>query len=234
MKIHTSSPTGCRRPLAAFSLVEVMVAATVLAIGLGSVVAINSNVIGLLRRSTSASYASQLMQERMEQFRRAAWTEITSNYPPDDDDHGSVGYDEDSEDGGSLVDDDYPTEFPYDEADLDSLTAGLVSLMGVPTASAAQLRGVKETVRVETYNSSSSAWTGFDWNGDPLTLQPFTYGGRPIVVTRQNGTVTQVTHNAMCVYATTVRLTLTVEWAGTDGVQRTKETVTLFTVEGDK
>ncbi len=106
--------------------------------------------------------------------------------------------------------------------------------MAVPTASAAQLPNVVETVKVETYNGSDTTWTGFDWNGDPLVLAPFTAGGRAIEVKRENGLVTQVKHNALIVLATTARLTFTVSWKGTDGVTRTKESVTLFTVEGDK
>ncbi len=66
-----------------------------MAIGLGSMVAVNSHAINTLRRGSVASFGSQLIQERMEQFRRAAWTEITSNYPPDDEDPTSIGYDAD-------------------------------------------------------------------------------------------------------------------------------------------
>jgi type II secretory pathway pseudopilin PulG len=219
-----------RRAAAAFSLAEVMVAAGVLAIGLGSIVAVNSNVMGLLRRGATASFASQLMQERMEQFRRASWTEITSNYPVEELEPNE-GCDED---GCPLVDDDYPDSFPFADAEPASLLPGLLSLLAVPTASAAQLPNVVETVTVENYNGSNTDFTGFDWNGDPLTIAPFQTGGRPIVVRRVNGTVVQDSHNPMCVYSTTVRLKLRVDWTGSDGVQRTKETVTLFTVEGDK
>lgn len=233
MKIQTLAEGRRRSGCAAFSLVEVMVAAGVLAIGLGAIVTLNSQVVNTLRRGSTASFASQLIQERMEQFRRASWTEITSNYPPDDDDSGSVGYDDDT-DGDPYVDETYPTEFPYDESDLDSLTPGMLTLLAVPTASATQLPNALETVKVETYNAANTSWTGFDWNGDPLTLAPYTTGGRPIIVTREAGAVTQVSHNAVIVFATTARLTFTVAWKGSDGQTRTKETVTLFTVEGDK
>ncbi len=217
--------------VAAFTLLEVMVAAGVLAIGLGSLVAVNSQATRVMRRSASASFASQLIQERMEQFRRAAWTEITSNYPPDEEDTSSSGYDGDSE---YIDDPPYPTQFPYDLADLSSLSAGMNDLMAVPTASAQHLKNVIETVRVEAYNAANTTWTGFDWDGSTYTLAPNQWGGRPIVVRREGGAVFQDSHNVMLAFATTVRLTFNVTWTGSDGVQRTKETITLFTVEGDK
>ncbi len=233
MKIQTSAAGSRRSACEAFSLVEVMVAAGILAIGLGAIVTLNSQVVNTLRRGTTASFASQLIQERMEQFRRASWTEITSNYPPADDDPGSVGYDGDP-DADPYVDETYPTVFPYAASELDSLTPGMLTLLAVPTASATQLPNALETVKVEVYNAADTSWTGFDWDGTPLTLAPYTAGGRPIIVTRQGNAVTQVSHSAVIVFATTARLTFTVTWNGTDGKPRTKETVTLFTVEGDK
>lgn len=225
--------TIVRGNVSGFSLVEVMVAAAVLAIGLGGIVAVNSQAVNTLRRGSTASFASQLIQERMEQFRRGSWTEITSNYPPADPDPGSAGYDDDT-DGDPYVDEFYPTDFPYSASELDSLTPGMLTLLAVPTASATQLPNAIETVKVEVYNAADTSWTGFDWNGDPLTLTPYTAGGRPIIVSREGGVVTQVSHNAVVVFATTARLTFTVTWKGSDGKTRTKETVTLFTVEGDK
>lgn len=220
---------------AAFTVVEVLVAAGVLAIGIGSVVVLNSQIVRTLRRGAASSFASQLIQERMEQFRRAAWTEITSNYPPDLEDPNDAGYDSDIDPSeGTYVDDMYPTDFPYDLEDLDSLSPGLLELMGISTASAAQLRNVKERVTVEAYNASSNPLAIFDADGSTITIAPFQAGGTPIIVERQNGTATTISHNAVMVLNTTVRLTLTVSWQGMDNVTRTKETVTLFTVEGDK
>ena len=224
------------RNRAAFTILEIMVAAGVLAVAVSGVFALNSQVVNNLRRSTVSSYASQLIQERMEQFRRASWTELTSNYPPDDDDPADDGYDVDTEDD-PYVEDTYPTEFPYDMDDVDALTPGLEALMATSTASAAQLGNVVETVRVETYNpSSTAALTVFTGNADGSTVDigPRQVGGNPIVVERRNGAVTTVSHNPVLVLSTTVRLTLTVSWTGTDKVTRTKQTVTLFTVEGDK
>jgi prepilin-type N-terminal cleavage/methylation domain-containing protein len=220
---------GRRRRRGGFSLAELMVAVGVVAIGLGSIVAMNGWVTNALRRGNSASYASQLIQERMEQFRRAAWTDITSNYPPGDA-NDAADYDNDT----NYIDDDYPSEFPYDIADIDSLEPGLMDLMAVPTSSASQLQNVVETVTVETYNASNSPLTIFDADGSNLTIQPFSVGGTPIIVQRANGVVTKVSHNAVIVLNTTVRMTLRVSWRGSDGRTRTKETVTLFTVEGDK
>lgn len=207
----------------------------VLLVGISSVFVLNSQVVNFLRRGTSGSFASQLIQERMEQFRRAAWTEITSNYPPKDDDPADAGYDSDTDpDVETYVDDVYPTDFPYDLEDLDSLSPGLKDLMAIAPASAAQLKDVKERVTVEAYNASNRNITIFDADGSTITLGPFDVGGIPIIVERENGVVTTLSHNAVAVLNSTVRLTLRVSWKGTDNIERTKETVTLFTMEGDK
>jgi type II secretory pathway pseudopilin PulG len=223
--------------LSAFTIVEVMVAAGVLALALGSIFALNSQVINNLRRGTVSSFASQLIQERMEQFRRAAWTELTSSYPPDNVDPADAGYDSDIDTTNgetAYVDDTYPTEFPYDLAEVEALTPGLQDLMAVPASSAAQLPNVLERVTVQTYNASNSPIDIFNSDGTTATVQPFQCGGTPIIVERQNGVATTISHNPVAVLSTTVRLTLSVSWKGTDNVTRTKETVTLFTVEGDK
>ena len=221
----------------AFSLVEIMVAVGILAIALGSVFALNSQVMNSIRRGTKGSFASQLIQERMEQFRRASWTELTSSYPPEDEDPADAGYDSDIDaDNGetAYLDDTYPTEFPYDLAEVAALTPGLQDLMAVPAASAAQLPNVVERVTVQTYNASNSAINVFNSDGTTVALQPFDCGGTPIIVERSNGVVTATSHNPVAVLSTTVKLTMRVSWTGTDNVTRTKETVTLFTMEGDK
>jgi len=210
-----------------------MIASGVLVVALGSVFALNSQVMNYLRRGATASFASQLIQERMEQFRRASWTELTSNYPPNDDDPVDIDYDVDA-DGDPYIDDVYPTEFPYDIADLDTLSPGLQEVMATATGSASQLPNVTERITVECYNASNADLNIMDWDGSDLTIRPFQVGGRPIVVERTNGVVTTVSHNAMMVFNTTVRLNISVSWKGTDNVTRKKETVTLFTVEGDK
>lgn len=229
---------------AAFTILEVMIAAGILAIALGSVFALNTQVTNSVRRGVSGSYASQLIQERMEQFRRASWTDLTTNYPPVADDPADAGYDSDPPDTGdpTYVDDTYTSDFNYDLSDLGDTTAGLADLMSTPTASSVQLPNVTETVKVETYNPSSDilpAYTGdVDGLGNPVTvdLQPYQAGGTPIIVTRQaDGTVTTNSDfNKLLVLSTTIRMTITVTWRGTDNMTRTKEVVTLFTVEGDK
>ena len=125
-----------------------------------------------MRRSSSASYAAQLIQERMEQFRRIPWTEITSDYPPDEEDDTSVDYVTD-EDGEPYVDDTYPTEFPYDLSDLDALVPGMVDVMATPTNSGAQLRDVVEKVTIESYNPKNTAMVdAYEWNGSLITIAP--------------------------------------------------------------
>jgi len=225
-------PHRRQRRCSAFTIAEVFIAAAILLIAISSVAVLNSQVIAQLRRGTSASFASQLIQERMEQFRRAAWTELTSNYPPDSTDPNDANYDGDSD--GSYVDDVYPTEFPYDLDDLDSVTMGLQEVLAVPTASAAQLPNVVERATVECYNASNNPLEIFDADGSTITIQPFTTGGTPIIVERANGVVTTLSSNVVAVLNTTIRLTFRVTWTGSDNVTRTKETVTLFTSEGDK
>lgn len=231
------SGRSSQRRTAAFSVMEVMLAAAILAIVAGSLFAFNSQVMNVMRRSTVSSYASQVIQERMEQFRRAAWTELTSNYPPLNADSDSTTYDGDSGDPDPTVyaDDVYATDFPYDLSDLDSSVPGLLDVMSVSTMSAAQLPNVVERVTVECYNASSNPLDVFDADGTTIvTIQPFQVGATPIIVERRNGVVTTIQHNPVAVLNTTIRLTLNVQWTGTDNVTRTKEIVTLFTVEGDK
>ena len=220
-----------------------MVAAGVLALALGSVFALNSQVTAHVRRGVTGSYASQLIQERIEQFRRAAWTDLTSNYPPVSDDPSDSGYDSDPDetDGTVYLDDSYPPgEFPYDLSDLDASNPGLDDLLAITPASAAQLPNLVETITVETYNASSvtgKAYTGdVDSNGEPVTVDvaPQHTGGNPITVHKSNGTVTVDNFNPLLVLSTTIRLKINVQWRGSDGVTRTKEFLTLFTVEGDK
>lgn len=220
------------RTYAAFTIAEVLASVTLLAIACGSLVALNGYAFTSLRRGVVASYASQLIQERMEQFRRAAWTEITCNYPPAEDDPEDV--EEPDPEAEPYYEDPYPTKFPYDAAELDALEPGMKTMMALGQGSAAQLADVKETVRVEAYNASNAPITIFEADGSTITIPPFSVGGTPILVDRQNGAVTVRSHNPVMVFNTTVRLTLTVSWRGTDNVTRTKETVTLFTVEGDK
>ena len=240
-----------RRSIAAFTIMEVMVAAGVVAVALGSIFALNSQVTSYVRRGVTGSYASQYIQERMELFRRAAWTDLTSNYPPMAADTSDNGYDSDPDetDGTTYVDDTYPAgQFPYDLSDLDATTPGLQDLLTSTPGSAAQLPNVVETITVESYNPSSDTvqiYSGqvdasgnvvVDANGDPLkvAVPPYSVGGRAITVHKQNGTVTVDSFNPLLVLSTTMRLKINVAWTGSDGVTRTKETITLFTVEGDK
>jgi type II secretory pathway pseudopilin PulG len=231
-----------RRCIAAFTIVEVMVAASIIAIALGSIFALNSQVTSYVRRGVTGSYASQFIQQRMEQFRRAAWTDLTSNYPPISDDPNDAGYDTDADetDGTVYTDDSYASDFPYDLTDLDASTPGLQDLLATIPTTASQLPNLVETVTVETYNASSDpgkAYTGdVDSDGNPVTVDVGAYsvGGKATIVHATNGTVTVDQFNPLLVLSTTIRLRINVAWKGSDGVTRIKETLTLFTVEGDK
>ena len=60
-----------------FTVMEAGVAGAVISIFLGSLFALNSNMIHLLRAASEAANASQDLQTRVEQVRLANWTQIT-------------------------------------------------------------------------------------------------------------------------------------------------------------
>ena len=61
-----------------FTLVEVMVSVLLIAVGLGSIFAVNSESAHTLRAARQAAVASQILQQRIEVIRNRTWAEISS------------------------------------------------------------------------------------------------------------------------------------------------------------
>jgi len=60
-----------------FTYVEVMVAVAIVAIFFGALYALNANCLYLLSAGRQAAAAAQSLQDRLEQFRRCSWTQLT-------------------------------------------------------------------------------------------------------------------------------------------------------------
>ncbi len=70
--IHVASP-GARR---GFTIVEVMVAAAVLALGIASMITVSQRGLQALDNARNLTAASQLMQSEMERVRLMSWTQL--------------------------------------------------------------------------------------------------------------------------------------------------------------
>ena len=66
-----------RSSIAAFTLVETLIAVAIGTIALGGAMAINSQQLRLVKATREASAASHSLQERIEQVRTATWPQIT-------------------------------------------------------------------------------------------------------------------------------------------------------------
>lgn len=75
-RLFRSSPPGPSS--AGFTLVENMIALTVIAIGLAAVYSLNGQTLSLLRSSKDEACASQVLQQRVEQLRIGNWQRLTS------------------------------------------------------------------------------------------------------------------------------------------------------------
>lgn len=69
-------PANPRRPRRAFTIVEVMVAAGVLALGIASVITVSQRGLQALDTARNLSGASQLMQSEMERLRLMSWAQL--------------------------------------------------------------------------------------------------------------------------------------------------------------
>lgn len=72
--IHPASP-GARR---GFTIVEVMVAAAVLALGIASMITVSQRGLQALDNARNLTVASQLMQSEMERVRLMSWAQLQS------------------------------------------------------------------------------------------------------------------------------------------------------------
>src|SRR3954471_4339653 len=69
---------GRRAAIAAFSLVENVLACAIVALGLAGTYTLNSQSMGVLRMAKEESFASQVLQQRIEHLRIANWQRISS------------------------------------------------------------------------------------------------------------------------------------------------------------
>jgi type II secretory pathway pseudopilin PulG len=74
------SPHGPRFPRRerAFTILEVLVAALLIAIAMGSILAVNSQAIHTLRATHQTAASSQVLQQRIEMIRARPWPEVSS------------------------------------------------------------------------------------------------------------------------------------------------------------
>ena len=81
MPIHSNRHSVFCRPsrCTGFTLVEVLVSALLISIGLGSILAINTKTIHTLRATRQAAVASQVLQQRVEALRDRPWPQIASS-----------------------------------------------------------------------------------------------------------------------------------------------------------
>ena len=197
------------RSFFAFSLIELMVTISVVAVATSGVMVLTGRVFNLLKSANNTTLASQTLQERMEQIRACPWTQLTSEEESPEDEDLSTEDSTDTTDDPSyevLTD---ATEFPDDLTDLAESSPGLISVFEKAAASAAGLQDVETEVRVEQYPEGST----------------------PIRIKREKtGTVTVLSHNKDLVYADMVRVTVQVTWKGTaDGRTRTISGQTIIT-----
>jgi len=77
MKIIVMSLLLHKKRLGAFSMVDVMVAVAVVALGITALFAANNRSTLMLRSSKQAAVASKCLQQRIEQLRSYNWSEVT-------------------------------------------------------------------------------------------------------------------------------------------------------------
>ena len=65
------------RAAAGFAMIEATVGMALLSLTLGCMFASNAHLLSLLRQGKQSTFATELIQERIEQFRSAVWNEIT-------------------------------------------------------------------------------------------------------------------------------------------------------------
>jgi hypothetical protein len=79
MTKSTAALAGGRRgAIAAFSLVENVLACAIVALGLAGTYTLNSQTMGVLRMAKEEAFASQVLQQRVEHLRIANWQRISS------------------------------------------------------------------------------------------------------------------------------------------------------------
>jgi Tfp pilus assembly protein PilV len=74
---ESRDPAAVLSKLAAWTLIEAVVALAVLGLGISGVLAINSRVLSQLRSTRQTTAATHALQERMDATRRATWLQLT-------------------------------------------------------------------------------------------------------------------------------------------------------------
>ncbi len=72
-----ASDKRLRRCLGGFTLIETLVAATVVVIALGAIFLVSSRCMGIIRCSHNVAVASSILQERMQQLQATDWETLT-------------------------------------------------------------------------------------------------------------------------------------------------------------
>src|SRR5688500_426105 len=72
---QSASPEGTAE---AFTIIEVLVAALLIAISMSTIMSINSHAIHTLRATHQAAASSQVLQQRIEMIRAKPWPEVSS------------------------------------------------------------------------------------------------------------------------------------------------------------
>jgi type II secretory pathway pseudopilin PulG len=75
--LHRSAST--RADANAFTILEVLVAAFLIALAMGSIMAINTHAVQTLRATRQAAASSQVLQQRIEMVRGKPWPEVSSS-----------------------------------------------------------------------------------------------------------------------------------------------------------
>ena len=195
-----------KNAVAGYTLVETIVASGLIALGMVAILSTSGHVFGILKSGRDLSGATQSLQERMEQIRTLAWTQLIAEAPPStgDDDAGDDTSDDET---GTVVPPDesdlLPTEFPDDLADLAVTTPGMADVLATPVQSVKNWgwKNLKETIIIDAYPTGST----------PIKV---------VGTVSANGTTssTQIlSHNADLYYEDLVRVVLLDEWTSADG-----------------
>ena len=67
------------QPCHAFTILEVLAAAALIALAMGSIMAINTHAVHTLRATRQAAASSQVLQQRVEMIRAKPWPQVSSS-----------------------------------------------------------------------------------------------------------------------------------------------------------
>ena len=209
-------PKPCRRNTSAYTIVETVVAAGMIALGMVAILSSSGHVFKVLKSGSDLSGATQSLQERMEQIRTLGWTQLIAEAPPStgDDDAGDGVTDDET---GDVVppdaSDSLPTEFPDDLADLAITTPGMADVLATPVQSVKNWNwsNLKETIIIDAYPTGST----------PIKVTA------TVGASRTTSSVQIFSHNADLYYENLVRVVLLDEWTSPDGRTHRQQSQTI-------